>query len=77
MGYETDKRLVYKKHHFEEYLNSKESNDWWDNKNKDREFLGLMNNYPNSKYREKIGTVFRTHFKKDFNRQYLIWLNTK
>jgi hypothetical protein len=75
MGFKGDKSIVYTKNKFEAYLNSIESNEWWDNL--DIESRGVINNYPNSKYRDRIGNVFRTHFKDDFNREYLIWLNTK
>ncbi len=75
MGYEIDKRLVYKKHNFEEYLNSKESDEWWDKL--DEELKKYVNSYPSSKFRNKIGTVFRHYLKEDFAREYLIWLNTK
>jgi len=75
MGFKGDKSIVHTKNKFEIYLNSIESNEWWDNL--DIESRGAINNYPNSKYRDRIGNVFRTHFKDDFNREYLIWLNTK
>lgn len=75
MGFVGNKSIVYTKNKFEAYLNSIESNEWWDNL--DIESKGAINNYPNSKYRDRIGNVFRTHFKDDFAREYLIWLNTK
>lgn len=75
MGFKGDKSIVYTKNKFEAYLNSIESNEWWDNL--DIESKIAINSYPNSKYRDKIGSVFRKHYQEDFNRQYLIWLNTK
>lgn len=75
MTYQIDKRLVYKKHHFEEYLNSVESDEFWNTL--DEELKKYVDSYPSSKVRDKIGTLFRRSFAEDFNREYMIWLNKK
>lgn len=67
MTYQINKRLIYKKHHFEEYLNSIESNKFWNDIKVDFSF----------KTTDNKGSVLRRKDKIEFDRLYLLWLNTK
>lgn len=73
MGFSGDKKLIWTKNKFERFLNSIESDKWW--LSIDYNMMLIVNNYPNSKYRDRIGSILRIHLKEEFERQYYIWLN--
>lgn len=74
MGFKGNKSIVYTKNKFEAYLNSLNTRD------EIHTVIGTNSGYIDgiSGYSDnKFGSNFRRKDKLEFNRQYLIWLNTK
>lgn len=71
MGFKGDKSIVYTKNKFEQFLNTSAQTDIL--LSLEQNELLVLNTYDKSKQ----GTVLRRKFKLQFDRLYLIWLNTK
>ncbi len=68
MGFVGNKSIVYTKNKFEAYLNSEQSN-------KDNFWIGIITDIDLSG--NNLGSKLRRKDKTEFDRQYMIWLNTK
>lgn len=77
MSFKINIKSMFTKNKFEAFLNdgtSQSSNVWWDI---NHIASGNVNKYPNSMYRDKIGSILRKHYKADFDNGYEEWLLTK
>lgn len=81
MGFIGNKSIVYTKNKFEEYLNNITKEDFIKQFNPNEEYINTFNCLATIKKGDKTvslyGTALRRKHKLDFNREYLIWLNTK
>lgn len=81
MGFKGNKSIVYTKNKFEAYLNTISKNDFIKEFNPDEEYINTFNCLgiikKDCKTISLYGKVLRRKHKLEFDRFYLIWLNTK
>lgn len=81
MGFVGNKSIVYTKNKFEEYLNTISKDDFIKEFNPDQEYIDTFYTLATIKKESKTtslyGTGLRRKNKVEYDRLYMIWLNTK